>query len=252
MSRAVFYIGPAGSGKTSGARTLNPESTFFVNTLGKDLPWRGSAKQYTKVKTEGQPPDTKWVSGNMIKTSHASVILKWLDFISTKMPHIKDVVIDDNTFVTSLELLRRSKETTWDKYNDIANNFIAISEKAKSLRDDLVIHILHHTQQEGDGILEEKTTRAMSYGKLIDEKLGSQEAQFTIVLKATKEKTDNGIEYFYYTKDANSTVKTPLDMFEDEKIPNDMQLVRNTIDCYYDEDCKEEKVVEVQQKVNNK
>src|SRR5690606_35368189 len=140
--------------------------------------------------------------GNMIKTSQAGSVLRWLDFIDKdpSMQHIKNVVIDDNTFVTSLELLRRSTDTTWEKYTDIAKNFIAVADKSKSLRDDLVICILHHTQTEGDGVIEDKNIRAMSYGKLIDEKLGTQEAQFTLVLRAAKEKVGNNIEYILYTR----------------------------------------------------
>ena len=77
----------------------------------------------------------------------------------------------------------------------------------------------------------------MSYGKMLDEKLGSMEAHFTVVLRAAKESEGNEIKYVFYTKDANSTVKTPLGMFEDEKIPNDLKMVREAIDCYYNEEC---------------
>jgi hypothetical protein len=232
MSRVVFYIGPAGAGKTSSIRTLNPKSTFIVNALAKDLPWKGSAKQYTYIDKEKNP------SGNMVKTSNSTAIVTWLNFINKNRPDIKDIVIDDNTFLTSLELLRRSNEKNYDKFNDIAQNFIDLVTVSKQLREDIIVHILHHTQVEGDGILQEKSYRAMSYGKLIDEKLGTQEAQFTIVLRAAKEKTDEGLQYVFYTRDADSTVKTPFGMFEEDKIPNDMSLVRKAITCYYDEDCE--------------
>lgn len=231
MSRSVLYIGPSGGGKTSSVRTLEPKTTFIFNALGKELPWKGSAKQYTYWDKDKNP------DGNMVKTSHATTVLRWLTHISEKMPHIKDVVIDDNTFITSLELLRRTKETTWDKFNDIAQNFIDIAMKSKELREDLVIHLLHHTQSEGDGILENKTFRAQSYGKLIDEKLGSIEGQFTMVLRAAKEKAEDGISYLFYTRDIDSTAKTPFGMFDTDTIPNDMALVRKTMDCFYDENC---------------
>ena len=233
MSRAIFYIGPSGSGKTTAARTLNPKSTFVFNALGKDLPWKGSAKQYKYWSKEN-------TTGNMLKTSNPHTVLTWLDHIDKKLPHVTDIVIDDNTFITSLELLRRQKETSWDKFTDIAQNFIAIAEKCKTMRDDLIVHILHHTQVEGDGILDDKTYRAMSYGKLIDEKLGTQEAQFTIVLRAAKLKKDTGIEYVFYTSDPDSTAKAPMGMFEQETIPNDMDAVSKIVRCYYDEEGCEE------------
>lgn len=237
MSRSVFVIAPSGAGKTTAVKGLNPEETVIVNCLNKELPWRGSAKQYTPIKTKGAKPNVEWDCGNMIVTNAASAILAWMDFVNTKMPHVKNFVIDDNTFVTALELQRRSGETDWKKFNDIAQNFIDIAFKSKSLRDDLTIFILHHTISEGDGVLEDKQYRAMSYGKLIDEKLGSQEAQFTIVLRAAKETSGDNIEYVFYTRDANSTVKTPEGMFEDSKIPNDLSLVKHTMECYYNGDC---------------
>lgn len=239
MSKAILYIGPSGAGKTASIRTLNPASTFIVNSLKKDLPWRGSSKQYTYWNKETNP------MGNMISTTQSKIVFQWLDYINNNFLHIKDVVIDDNTFLTAMELQRRSGETDWKKFNDIAQNFLDLAEKAKSLRDDLVVHILHHTMQDGgDGILEEKTFRAMSYGKLIDEKLGSQEAQFTVVLRAAKEADGDDINYVFYTRDARSSVKTPFGMFEDAKIPNDMLLVRKAVDCYYNDDCGDQPKVE--------
>lgn len=227
MSSSVLYIGPSGSGKSTAIRTLNPETTFIIKCVRKDLPWKGSAKQYTLWEKDKNP------NGNMAITAHAKEVVGWLNYINKNRNEIKDIVIDDNTFLSSLELLRRVKETTWDKFSDIAQNFIDLANVSSNLREDLVVHILHHTTTDGDGILEDKTFRAQSYGKLIDEKLGSIEAQFSIVLRASKEKFNDNIDYVFYTRDANSTCKTPIDMFEDETIPNDLALVSNTIREYY-------------------
>lgn len=229
MSKAVLIIGPSGAGKSTSIRTLPPEETFIFNSLAKDLPWKGSAKQYSYWHKENNP------KGNMVKTTSSDVILQWLEIISSKLPKIKNIIIDDNTFLTSLELLKRSDETSWNKFTDVAKNLINIAEKAKHLRDDLVVYILHHVQTEGDGILEEKQVRAMSYGKLVDEKLGTLEAQFSIVLRASKEKIEDQLQYGFYTKDASSTAKTPDGMFESNFIPNDLLFVRKAIECYYEE-----------------
>lgn len=228
MSKTVLYIGRSGDGKTTGARTLNPSTTFIIQCSpgGKELPWRGSESQY-KICDKSNP------EGNLVITNLHKRIVEWLDYINDRRPEIRDIVIDDNTFVSSLELLRRTKETTWDKFSDIAANFIDMINKSKTLRSDLIVHILHHSVTEGDGILEPYHHRAQSYGKLIDEKLGSIEAQFTIVLRAAKEANEQGINYVFYTKDANSTVKTPLDMFGEAKIPNDIKLVSDTMREYY-------------------
>lgn len=230
MSRIIFYIGPSGGGKTSAIRTLDPKETFIFNVVGKDLPWKGSAKQYTYWDKDTNP------NGNMVKTSSAPKIIGWMKFINETMPHIKEIVIDDNTFITSLELQRR-KDESWSKYDVIVQNFLDVVETSRSLRDDINVHILHHIKIEGDGVIDDKTYRAMSYGRYLDDKLGTQEAQFTIVLRSAKEVEGNNINYIFYTRDAHSTAKTPFDMFQEDKIPNDLALVSKTVRCYY-EDCE--------------
>lgn len=230
-SRTVLILGPSGAGKSTSIRTLNPETTFIFNALGKELPWRGSGKQYTYYDKATNP------KGNVVKTSDTKVVIAWLDYINKSMPQIKDIVLDDSMFLTALELQRRSNESGWQKFNDIVENFINLADKCKTLRSDLVIYFLYHTQVTGDGILEPKEYSALSFGKLIQEKLGSIEAQYSVVLRSEKESKNDIIEYHFLTKDSKSTVKTPIDMFPFDKIPNDLALVRKTIDCYYDENC---------------
>lgn len=233
MAEVVLIMGPSGSGKSTSIRTLNPSETFVINTLGKRLPFRGSNKLYTTWNKETNP------DGNMVKTSNSHNTLKWLDFIDKNHPAIKNVVIEDNTHQSSMEYIRRIGEGGWNKFNDIAANMVSIVERAKNMRDDITVFILHHTKEDGDGILEDKLTKAMTLGKMIDEKMSSYEAFFTIVLLARKKKDESTINYVFLTQDANSTAKTPMGMFEDAEIPNDLAMVKSAITCYYDEqDCK--------------
>lgn len=230
MAEVILVMGPSGSGKSTSIRTLNPKETFIINTLGKKLPFRGSNKLYTTWNKETNP------DGNVIKTSNSLVTLKWLDFIDKSLPQIKNVVIEDNTHQSSMEYIRRIKDTGWEKFNDIASNMVSVVERAKGMREDLVVYVIHHTKEEGDGLIEDKRTKAMTLGKLVDEKMSSYEAFFTMVLLAKKKSTDNGIDYVFITQDANSTAKTPMGMFETTEIPNDLQAVRKAVECYYDEE----------------
>lgn len=221
-------MGKSGGGKSTSIRTLDPKKTFIINSLGKDLPFEGSADMYTIWNKETNP------EGNMIVTTNAQVVIQWLKFISEKMPHITTIVIDDNTQQSVMEYMRRIKETTWDKWNDIAANMINIAQLCTSLREDLMVFVLHHVSEVGDGILENKSQKAMTLGKLVDDKLGGYETLFTVILLAKKEPTkDDDIDYVLLTRDADSTVKTPMGMFENKKIPNDLNLVRETIFKFY-------------------
>jgi hypothetical protein len=171
----------------------------------------------------------------MIKTTSAAAVIQWLNFISQKMPHIKNIIIDDNTHQSSMEYIRRIRETNWNRFNDIAENMTNIVEICKSLRNDLIVFIMHHVTTEGDGVLEDKKVKAMTIGKLVDTKMSSYESFFTVVLLAKKAKGDGEkVEHFFLTHDADSTTKAPMGMFEQDKIPNDLDLVRNSIISYYD------------------
>lgn len=228
MSRIVLIEGESGAGKSTAIRTLNPKETFIFNTLGKDLPFRGSEKLYTYWNKESNP------SGNMINTSHSAAVIQWLGYIDQKMPNIKNIVIDDNTHQSSMEFIRRINEKSYDKFNDIAYNMVTIADMCKKMREDLMVYVLHHVTMEGDGVLTEKKIKAQTLGKLVDQKLSSYESFFTVVLLAEKGKADDGeVEHYFLTRDSNSTAKSPMGMFEHVKIPNDLALVRKTIEEYY-------------------
>jgi len=231
-SKSVLIIGESGSGKSTSMKNLNPKETIVFSTLGKGLPFKNSRKNYSVWSKDSNP------DGNIVITSSAKTIGHWLQHVSNKMPHIKTCVIDDSTFLSAKELDRRKDEIGYVKFNDIAHDFLMLSEIANTLREDLTIYFLYHVKIEGDGILEAKTIKAMSHGKMIDEKLASVEAQFEIVLLACKMLDDNNnLIYKFKTRDMNSTAKSPLGMFEEEYIDNDIDLVNKAIKCYYSEEC---------------
>lgn len=234
MGKAVLVLGSSKAGKTSGMRTLNPANTIMFSPLNKGLPFGGSAKNYTVWNKEKNP------TGNIIQTSSSQAITTWLKHISNNRPEITVAVIDDNTFVMAKELDRRRDEKSYDKFSDIAHDFLVLAEVANSLRDDLNVYILHHITIQGDGIITPQKTKAATFGKMIDEKLQGIEAQFDIVFLAQKIIDTNGnILHKFKTRDASSDIGTPLGMFEDEYIDNDLQMIDDRIRCYYGGDCEE-------------
>lgn len=237
MSKAILVIGGSKNGKSTSLRNLDPKKTFLFSVLGKGLPFPSSAENYTVWSKDTNP------SGNVVISSSAKVITQWLRHINEKMPQITTCVIDDSTFLSAKELDRRKDELGYLKFNDIAHDFLVISEVANTLRDDLNVYFMYHVQTEGDGILEPKKVRALSHGKMIDEKLCSVEAQFELVFLACKlVDRDNNMSYKFKTRDANSTCGTPMNMFEDEYIDNDLEAINETIRCYYNSNnCKPEK-----------
>ena len=71
--------------------------------------------------------------------------------------------------------------------------------------------------------------------KMLDEKI-TLEGMFSVVLQATKEKNEetNKLEGFFVTNsDDKSIVKSPDGMFEGLKIPNDLAMVKQAMEEFY-------------------
>ena len=59
------------------------------------------------------------------------------------------------------------------------------------------------------------------------------EGLFTIVLFTEVVKGDNGMKYYFTTQNNGvNTAKSPMDMFEETRIPNDLGLVIDKIKEY--------------------
>lgn len=230
-----MVLGDSKAGKTTSIRTLNPKKTIVISPLSKGLPFEGSSKDYTVWDKVKNP------TGNIIRCSSSQAIEQWMKYINSTLLEISVIVLDDNTFVTAKELDRRRLEKTYDRFNDIAHDFLSLAETANSLREDLNVYVLHHVEYEGDDIISTRKAKAASYGKMIDQKLHGMESQFEIVFLAVKlvDKDDN-IIYKFKTRDANSTCGTPMNMWEDDLIDNDLQMIDTRIRCYYKGNCKDE------------
>lgn len=215
MSRAIAVMGESGSGKTTAMRTLNPKKTYYIDCDGKGLSWKGWRRQYNKDNV------------NYYRSDNQDNILAVMKKISTEKPEIENIVIDTANSIMVADEFRRMKEKGYDKWQDLAMSVYKITTTASTLRDNLNVIILFHVQIEKDETTGRQFTRILTNGKMLN-KVGL-EKYFTTVLLSRRD--DNG-EYIFETKTNNSTVKTPLDAFEKEQIPNDMQAVLDVLKEY--------------------
>lgn len=218
MSNAVLVMGKTGSGKSTSVETLDPNETFIINVVGKDLPFKGGRKRYTEEKK------------NYFATHNPAQIVQVLKQLSTSAPHVKTIVIDDFQYTMSYEFMT-TKTTGFDKFNEIAEHAFAIINTAKNLRKDLTVIFLAHTDEIVDS-LGQKSYKIKTIGKLLDDKI-TIEGLFTVVLMAEQREVGTEVKYGFKTRGTvRDTVKTPKDMFEEEYIPNDLKLVVDTIEEY--------------------
>jgi hypothetical protein len=100
-------------------------------------------------------------------------------------------------------------------------------------REDLFIFYLTHAEAATDEATGGRYMKAKTIGKLVDNVI-TLEGMFTVVLFSDVSKTKEGIQYSFVTKNTGSnTAKAPIDMFEDEKIPNDLLYVREKMTEFY-------------------
>lgn len=135
------------------------------------------------------------------------------------------------------DFLDRIQDKGFDKYNALVDNFQKIINKCLSMRDNLSVFMMFHPEAvESDGSI--VTYKVATVGKLLDKMFNPLE-QVTVTLYAKIRYTEGGTpEYGFYT---NATkvegieipAKTPMGMFTELFIPNNLKLVADKMIEYY-------------------
>jgi hypothetical protein len=225
MAQSVLVIAESGSGKSTSIRNLDPKETAIINIANKPLPFKGWKSKYTTL-------DKSNPSGNLVSVSSGPGVYKTMVHVSEKMPHIKNLVIDDWQYMSSFEYFDKANEKGYDKFTQIAANLAQVAKLPKDLREDLTVFFLTHSEDSTD-VNGNRKVKAKTVGKMIDNAL-TLEGLFSIVLFGKVRKQDDGTLLYGFETQNNgeNTCKSPMEMFEEEFIPNDLQYVRDAIQAY--------------------
>lgn len=207
MGVPVLVIGKSGAGKSTAMRNCAGNDDWnLIRVLDKPLPFKG--------KINGWPTDD-YVQ-----------VMKCL--IASKAHNI---VVDDAGYLITNAFMRGHSNVgvgnaQFQFYNQMADNFwnliIFIINKVQP---DKIVYVIMHENQDDFGNIRPKTI-----GKLLDDKV-TIEGMFTIVLRAVKDSQG----YAFITQAEDMAVsKSPIGMFESERIDNDFMLVEKAIREYYD------------------
>jgi len=214
MSRMICIMGESGSGKTTSMRNLDPKSTYYIDADKKGLSWKNWKKQYNKE------------SKNYLVCDDPKAVAGYVGQISDKCPNIKTVVIDTLNGLMVAEEMRRSKEKGFDKWTDLASYIWGLLDICLTLREDLNIIILAHSQTDRDDN-GNVWTRIKTSGRKLDKMV--PESKFTTVLFC---KTNSSGEHVFETQSNYSTAKSPMGMFDAAEIPNDIVPVLKSMEEY--------------------
>ena len=204
MAVIVAVMGESGTGKSTSLRNFKQGEASVVNVSKKPLPFRNTL--------------------SVLKTDNYQEIQAMI-----KRAQAKSIVIDDAQYLMAFEYMHRAKEKGFEKFTDIGANFFNLTQTAVMLPDDKIVYCLFHIERTKDG-----NEKCKTIGQLLDEKI-TLEGLFTIVLKTVVLLDGNNQRQFCFAtvNNGSDTVKTPMGMFTEPLIPNDLKAVDTVIREYY-------------------
>lgn len=213
MSTPVLILGESGSGKSASYRNLDPKETLLIQAIEKPLPFKDAEKKgWTRWNPEKK-------TGNIFVTDRSIDAMDLMKKTSRRI-----ILLDDFQYVMANEFMRRSDEKGYDKFTEIGRHAWDVLCMAAVLPPEKRVYILSHTQQSDDG----SKTKIKTIGRMLDEKI-TVEGMFSMVLRTV---VRDGEHYFSTRNNGSDTVKSPMGMFEDELIANDLKLVDEAITKY--------------------
>lgn len=215
MAKTICIMGESGSGKTTSTRTLDPLTTFYIDCDKKGLPYKKWRNLYNGDKK------------NYVATDAPTTVLSILKHINDdeEYKHIKTIVIDTVNAIMVSEEMRNAKVQGFGKWTDLAQYVWEIFDYCLTMRNDLTVVIIAHSITDTDdaGLV---FTHIRTNGRKLEKIV--LESKLNVVLLA--ECKDGN--YIFHTKPDRSSVKTPIDMFEEDEIPNDLSLVLKALEEY--------------------
>ncbi len=200
MGIPVMILGQSGSGKSSSMRDFKKGELGIINVASKPLPFRSEIKPFN--------------SDNYIQIEEV-----------LKKATAKSIAIDDCQYLMANEFMRNAKMQGYQKFTDIALNFWTLVQFViKGLPEDVIVYFMGHTETDANGNVKLKTI-----GKMLDEKI-TIEGMFTIVLRT---QVTDGKYTFRTQTDGMDTVKSPIGLFDQLEIENDLKYVDGKIRDYY-------------------
>ncbi len=206
MATPVLIIGKSGSGKSTSLRNCQNDNFNLIRVLNKPLPFKG--------KVNG------WFSDDYQQ------IMKYL--IASKA---RSIVIDDAGYLITNHFMKGHSSAgkgnaVFALYNDIGDYFWNLIQFiVTKVPGDKIVYLMMHEDKDDQGEVKPKTI-----GRLLDEKV-CIEGMFTIVLRCIEE----GGKHLFVTQASQGAVsKSPIGMFDDLTIDNDLLLVDQKIREYYD------------------
>lgn len=199
MSQLTFVLGRSGTGKSTSLRNFKKaDGIGYITATGKPLPFKNDIPQFHAK-------------------NYAQLIA------AVKQSEAPVVVIDDFNYFMSFEEFSQAAVKGYEKFTNMAVNVVNVIEAITSKETDQRFYILAHSENNEDGQLRLKTTGKMVSDKFVPEGLTNQVVETSVVDR----------EFVFKVRTDGTGIKTPMGMFTDETIPNDLKELDKAIVEFY-------------------
>lgn len=199
MARLIFVLGNPGTGKSSSLRNLSKTEAAYITVTGKELPFRSDIVP-TPVK----------------HMSDVSVMIA-----KSKKPI---VVIDDVNYLFTREVFSdHGKKNPFEVYDALSKEFFNIIMAIQSKDTDQNFYLLGHLEDPDSSMKALKTLGQAT------RKNNNPEGWTNIVLESVVDMDD----FVFKVKTDGTGVKSPIEMFDGDTVPNDLKIINDKINKYY-------------------
>ena len=199
MGFAVLILGASGTGKSTSLRNFKKGEIGVLNVGKKPLPFRGKLDVANTA-------DYELIEKTLMKNTYNAY------------------AIDDSQFLMVYENFAHAYEKGYDKFTKMAVNFQELLNViTNGTSNDTIVYLLHHIDFDDMG-----RAKAKTIGKMLDQQLPIESAVSITLL------TQTDSEIYTFITNGLPPAKSPLGMFEDKEIENDLRMVDETIRAYWE------------------
>ena len=208
MSIPIIIVGESGMGKSTSARTFAPGEIEILNVQGKLMPFFDPKPDVVNI------PQIALEHGNALRVD---IVRSWL----MKHHEHKAVMVDDAGYLITEMFMRwavsgdERMSDQYGVYKEIAGRMWQLFQRVIEDGDtDRIVYFVFHEETDQNGKVD-----ILTVGKLLNEKIKIR-GLVTMTLQAAIV----GDKYGFHTNNGNPA-KSPMGLFEDEFIDNDLRMV---------------------------
>lgn len=199
MGMPVLVLGASGTGKSTSLRNFKKGEIGVLNVGEKPLPFRGKLDVANTA-------DYEVIKQTLMKNTFNAY------------------AIDDSQFLMVYENFAHAYERGYDKFTKMAVNFQELLEVIKKgTSNDTIVYLLHHIDYDDMG-----RAKAKTIGKMLDQQLPIESAVAITLL------TQTDSEKYSFITNGFPPAKSPMGMFAEKEIDNDLRMVDATIREYWE------------------